>query len=81
MDAALHQPLSELDTQPVGQFIPRVTNGMEIIRGLYVTAVVTVLRSAALTGAMLVAMFNPDRRVALAVIAILLAVLIIMIIY
>ena len=69
MDAALHQPLSEFDTQPVGQLISRVTNDTEVIRDLYVTVVATVLRSAALIGAMLVA------------IAIFPAVLIVMIIY
>lgn len=55
MDAALRQPLSEFDTQPVGQVISRVTNDTEVIRDLYVTVVATVLRSAALVGAMLVA--------------------------
>ncbi|BBU86024.1 hypothetical protein EIMP300_74240 [Escherichia coli] len=47
MDAALRQPLSEFDTQPVGQVISRVTNDTEVIRDLYVTVVATVLRSAA----------------------------------
>jgi ATP-binding cassette subfamily B multidrug efflux pump len=56
MDAALRQPLSEFDTQPVGQIISRVTNDTEVIRDLYVTVVSTVLRSAALIGAMLVGM-------------------------
>ena len=51
MDAALRQPLSEFDTQPVGQVISRVTNDTEVIRDLYVTVVATVLRSAALVGA------------------------------
>ena len=32
MDAALRQPLSEFDTQPVGQLISRVTNDTEVIR-------------------------------------------------
>ncbi len=39
MDAALRQPLSEFDTQPVGQVISRVTNDTEVIRDLYVTVV------------------------------------------
>lgn len=47
MDAALRQPLSEFDIQPVGQVISRVTNDTEVIRDLYVTVVATVLRSAA----------------------------------
>ncbi|MDU1427982.1 MAG: ABC transporter transmembrane domain-containing protein, partial [Klebsiella michiganensis] len=75
MDAALRQPLSEFDTQPVGQLISRVTNDTEVIRDLYVTVVATVLRSAALIGAMLVAMFSLDWRMALVAIAIFPAVL------
>ena len=81
MDAALRQPLSEFDTQPVGQVISRVTNDTELIRDLYVTVVATVLRSAALIGAMLVAMFSLDWRMALVAIAIFPAVLIVMVIY
>ncbi|MCU2657871.1 SmdB family multidrug efflux ABC transporter permease/ATP-binding protein [Enterobacter hormaechei subsp. hoffmannii] len=81
MDAALRQPLSEFDTQPVGQVISRVTNDTEVIRDLYVTVVATVLRSAALIGAMLVAMFSLDWRMALVAIAIFPAMLIVMVIY
>lgn len=81
MDAALRQPLSAFDTQPVGQLISRVTNDTEVIRDLYVTVVATVLRSAALIGAMLVAMFSLDWRMALVAMAIFPAVLTVMIIY
>ncbi len=81
MDAALRQPLSEFDTQPVGQIISRVTNDTEVIRDLYVTVVATVLRSAALVGAMLVAMFSLEWRMALVAMAIFPAVMIVMIIY
>ena len=81
MDAALRQPLSEFDVQPVGQLISRVTNDTEVIRDLYVTVVSTVLRSAALIGAMLVAMFSLDWRMALVAIAIFPAVIAGMIIY
>ncbi|MGU3488934.1 SmdB family multidrug efflux ABC transporter permease/ATP-binding protein [Enterobacter bugandensis] len=81
MDAALRQPLSEFDIQPVGQVISRVTNDTEVIRDLYVTVVATVLRSAALIGAMLVAMFSLDWHMALVAITIFPAVLIVMIIY
>ncbi|ELV2845135.1 SmdB family multidrug efflux ABC transporter permease/ATP-binding protein [Enterobacter cloacae] len=81
MDAALRQPLSEFDIQPVGQVISRVTNDTEVIRDLYVTVVATVLRSAALIGAMLVAMFSLDWRMALVAIAFFPAVLIVMVIY
>ncbi|MBO2911956.1 SmdB family multidrug efflux ABC transporter permease/ATP-binding protein [Enterobacter sichuanensis] len=81
MDAALRQPLSEFDIQPVGQVISRVTNDTEVIRDLYVTVVATVLRSAALIGAMLVAMLSLDWRMALVAITIFPAVLIVMVIY
>ncbi|WP_312950102.1 SmdB family multidrug efflux ABC transporter permease/ATP-binding protein [Superficieibacter sp.] len=81
MDAALRQPLSAFDTQPVGELISRVTNDTEVIRDLYVTVVATVLRSAALVGAMLVAMFSLDWRMALVAITIFPAVMIVMLIY
>ena len=81
MDAALRQPLSAFDTQPVGQIISRVTNDTEVIRDLYVTVVATVLRSAALVGAMLVAMFSLEWRMALVAMAIFPAVMIVMVIY
>lgn len=44
MDAALRQPLSAFDTQPVGQLISRVTNDTEVIKDLYVMVVSTVLK-------------------------------------
>ncbi len=81
MDAALRQPLSSFDTQPVGQLISRVTNDTEVIRDLYVTVVSTVLRSAALVGAMLVAMFSLDWRMALISICIFPAVMVLMALY
>ena len=81
MDAALRQPLREFDTQPIGQLISRVTNDTEVIRDLYVTVVAAVLRSAALIGTMLVAMFSLDWRMALIAIAMFPAVLIVMMIY
>jgi len=81
MDAALRQPLSAFDTQPVGQIISRVTNDTEVVRDLYVTVVATVLRSVALVGAMLVAMFSLDWRMALIAIAIFPAVIVVMLIY
>ena len=81
MDAALQQPLSAFDTQPVGQIISRVTNDTEVIKDLYVTVVATVLRSAALIGAMLVAMFSLDWRMALVALVIFPLVLTVMFIY
>lgn len=81
MDAALRQPLSTFDTQPVGQLISRVTNDTEVVRDLYVTVVSTVLRGTALIGAMLVAMFTLDWRMALVAVMIFPAVLIVMVLY
>ncbi|KAA9000054.1 SmdB family multidrug efflux ABC transporter permease/ATP-binding protein [Affinibrenneria salicis] len=81
MDAALRQPLSVFDTQPIGQLISRVTNDTEVVKDLYITVVATVLRSAALIGAMLVAMFSLDWRMALVALTIFPAVLAVMLIY
>jgi len=81
MDAALRQPLSAFDTQPVGQIISRVTNDTEVVRDLYVTVMATVLRSAALVGAMLVAMFSLDWHMALVAITIFPAVMVVMLVY
>ncbi|KKW52025.1 multidrug ABC transporter ATP-binding protein [Pantoea ananatis] len=81
MNAALRQPLGAFDIQPVGQIISRVTNDTEVVRDLYVTVVATVLRSAALVGAMMVAMFSLDWRMALVAMLIFPMVLIVMLIY
>ncbi|MDU4094630.1 MAG: SmdB family multidrug efflux ABC transporter permease/ATP-binding protein [Pantoea sp.] len=81
MDAALRQPLSAFDQQPVGQIISRVTNDTEVIKDLWVTVVATVLRSAALIGAMLVAMFSLDWRMALVAVVIFPLVITVMLIY
>ncbi|MFP1945591.1 SmdB family multidrug efflux ABC transporter permease/ATP-binding protein [Lonsdalea quercina] len=81
MDAALRQPLSTFDTQPVGQLISRVTNDTEVVRDLYVMVVATVLRSAALISAMMVAMFSLDWRMALVALTIFPAVMVVMVIY
>ncbi|MGQ5834603.1 multidrug efflux ABC transporter permease/ATP-binding subunit SmdB [Serratia sp. IR-2025] len=81
MDAALRQPLSAFDTQPVGQLISRVTNDTEVIKDLYVMVVSTVLKSAALIGAMLVAMFSLDWSMALVAVCIFPAVFVVMGIY
>lgn len=81
MEAALRQPLSAFDMHPVGQLISRVTNDTEVIRDLYVTVVSTVLRSAALISAMLIAMFSLEWRLALIAILIFPAVFAVMLIY
>lgn len=81
MNAALRQPLSTFDTQPVGQLISRVTNDTEVVRDLYVTVVSTVLRSMVLISTMLVAMFTLDWRMALIAVMIFPAVAIVMAVY
>lgn len=37
MKAALNQPISEFDSQPIGQIISKVTNDTEVIKELYDT--------------------------------------------
>lgn len=81
MDAALRQPLSAFDTQPVGQLISRVTNDTEVIRDLYVTVVATVLRAVAIIGAMLVAMLSLNWRMTLVALLIFPVVLSVMVIH
>ncbi|PHM47792.1 drug ABC transporter ATP-binding protein [Xenorhabdus miraniensis] len=81
MNSALRQPLSAFDTQPVGQLISRVTNDTEVINDLFVNVIPTVFRSIALIGAMLIAMFILDWRMACVAIVIFPAVLLVMVIY
>ncbi|WP_367680393.1 SmdB family multidrug efflux ABC transporter permease/ATP-binding protein [Candidatus Fukatsuia anoeciicola] len=81
MDVTLHQPLNIFDNQPVGQIISRVTNDTEIIKDLYVIVISNIIKSTALIGSMLLAMFSLDWRMALISIAIFPAVLAVMIIY
>ncbi|AFI91323.1 Multidrug resistance-like ATP-binding protein mdlB [Pectobacterium parmentieri] len=81
MDAALRQPLSTFDTQPVGQLISRVTNDTEVVKDLYVMVASTVLRSATLVGAMLVAMFSLSWQMALVALMIFPAVATVMALY
>lgn len=59
----------------------RVINDIEVIRDFYVIVVVIVLRSVALVGAMLVAMFSFDWRMVLVAIMIFSVVLVVMVIY
>ena len=65
MDAALRQPLSAFDTQPVGQLISRVTNDTEMIKDLFVNVLPTLFRSVALIVVMLIAMYSLEWRMAL----------------
>ncbi|WP_272669853.1 MULTISPECIES: SmdB family multidrug efflux ABC transporter permease/ATP-binding protein [unclassified Providencia] len=81
MNAALRQPLSAFDKQPVGQLISRVTNDTEVIKDLFVMVVPTVFRSLALIGAMLVAMFSLEWRMASIAVMIFPAVFVVMLVY
>lgn len=65
MDAALRQPLSAFDQQPVGQMVSRVTNDSEVVRDLYISVIGSVLRSGILIIAMLIAMFVLNWQMAL----------------
>ncbi|EKT54356.1 SmdB family multidrug efflux ABC transporter permease/ATP-binding protein [Providencia burhodogranariea] len=81
MNAALRQPLSAFDKQPVGQIISRVTNDTEVIKDLFIMVVPTVFRSLALICTMLIAMFTLEWRMALVAIMIFPVVMAIMVIY
>ncbi|MBD2799156.1 SmdB family multidrug efflux ABC transporter permease/ATP-binding protein [Xenorhabdus sp. M] len=81
MNSALRQPLSAFDNQPVGQLISRVTNDTEVIKDLFVNVIPTVFRSVALIGAMLIAMFILDWRMASISIVMFPAVLLVMFFY
>ncbi|MFV9996420.1 MAG: SmdB family multidrug efflux ABC transporter permease/ATP-binding protein [Arsenophonus endosymbiont of Dermacentor nuttalli] len=65
MRAAIRQPLSMFDNQPVGQLISRVTNDTEVVKDLFVTVIPTIFRSLALIITMLVAMFFLEWRMAI----------------
>ncbi|CDH06909.1 putative transport protein, multidrug resistance-like (ABC superfamily, membrane (N-terminal),atp_bind (C-terminal)) [Xenorhabdus bovienii str. oregonense] len=81
MNSALRQPLSTFDSQPVGQLISRVTNDTEAIKDLFVNVIPTVFRCISLIGAMLIAMFILDWRMACVALTIFPAVLLVMVIY
>ncbi|MCG6396036.1 multidrug resistance-like ATP-binding protein MdlB, partial [Vibrio alginolyticus] len=81
MDAALRQPLSAFDTQPVGQLISRVTNDTEMIKDLFVNVLPTLFRSVALIVVMLIAMYSLEWRMALVATAMFPAVILVMWIY
>ncbi|OTA18401.1 drug ABC transporter ATP-binding protein [Xenorhabdus vietnamensis] len=81
MNSALRQPLSTFDNQPVGQLISRVTNDTEVIKDLFVNVIPTVFRCVALIGAMLIAMFVLNWRMACVAIMMFPAVLLVMVTY
>ncbi|QAV23763.1 SmdB family multidrug efflux ABC transporter permease/ATP-binding protein [Proteus hauseri] len=81
MSAALKQPLSAFDNQPVGQLISRVTNDTETIKDLFVNVLPTLFRAMALVVVMLIAMFLLEWRMALIAMAIFPAVIAVMMLY
>lgn len=81
MSAAIRQPLSIFDNQPVGQLISRVTNDTEVVKDLFVTVIPTIFRSVALIIAMLVAMFFLEWRMAIVASLIFPVVFLVMVIY
>ncbi|MGL4858138.1 MAG: SmdB family multidrug efflux ABC transporter permease/ATP-binding protein [Enterobacteriaceae bacterium] len=81
INCVLKLPLSRFDTEPIGQFISRISNDSEAIHDLYVRVIATVLRSAALISTMLLAMFLLEWRMALIVLLILPALLLVTFVY
>lgn len=81
MSAALKQPLSAFDNQPVGQLISRVTNDTETIKDLFVNVLPTLFRAIALVVVMLVAMFLLEWQMALVAMMIFPAVIGVMMLY
>ncbi|QCI25669.1 SmdB family multidrug efflux ABC transporter permease/ATP-binding protein [Buchnera aphidicola (Sitobion avenae)] len=81
MHAALQQPISEFDSQPIGQMISKVTNDTEAVKELYDTVAPTLFRSIILIFIILFAMFTLEWRMALVALLILPLVITIMLIY
>lgn len=81
MSAALKQPLSAFDNQPVGQLISRVTNDTETIKDLFVNVLPTLFRAIALVVVMLIAMFLLEWQMALVAMMIFPAVMGVMMLY
>lgn len=81
MSAALKQPLSAFDNQPVGQLISRVTNDTEMIKDLFVNVLPTLFRAIALVVVMLIAMFLLEWQMALVAMMIFPAVIGVMMLY
>ncbi|AAM68008.1 SmdB family multidrug efflux ABC transporter permease/ATP-binding protein [Buchnera aphidicola] len=81
MKAALNQPISEFDSQPIGQMISKVTNDTEVIKELYDTVGPTFFRSITLIIIILFAMFTLEWHMAIITIFIIPLVIIVMSIY
>ncbi|BAB13177.1 mdlB [Buchnera aphidicola str. APS (Acyrthosiphon pisum)] len=81
MYAALQQPISEFDSQPIGQMISKVTNDTEAVKELYDTVGPTLFRSIILIFIILFAMFTLEWHMALVALFILPLVITIMLVY
>lgn len=81
MHAALKQPMTVFDTQPIGQMIAKVTNDTEVIKELYDTVAPTIFRSVILIIVILCAMFTLEWHMATIALIILPIIIIIMLIY
>ncbi|QCI16134.1 SmdB family multidrug efflux ABC transporter permease/ATP-binding protein [Buchnera aphidicola] len=81
MYSALQQPISEFDSQPIGQMISKVTNDTEAVKELYDTVGPTLFRSTTLICIILFAMFTLEWRMAMVALIILPLVATLMLIY
>ncbi|WP_343153970.1 SmdB family multidrug efflux ABC transporter permease/ATP-binding protein [Buchnera aphidicola (Mindarus keteleerifoliae)] len=81
MQAALFQPISVFDTQPIGQIISKITNDTELIKELYDTVIATTMRSMVLIIITIIAMFSLEWHMAIISIIIFPLVILIMITY
>ncbi|AHG59917.1 SmdB family multidrug efflux ABC transporter permease/ATP-binding protein [Buchnera aphidicola] len=81
MNSALRQPISQFDSQPIGQMISKVTNDTEAVKELYDTVAPTLFRSIALILVILFAMFSLEWHMAIIALFILPLVIIIMCVY
>ncbi|QCI20027.1 MAG: SmdB family multidrug efflux ABC transporter permease/ATP-binding protein [Buchnera aphidicola (Brevicoryne brassicae)] len=81
MNAALRQPISQFDSQPIGQMISKVTNDTEAVKELYDTVAPTLFKSITLIFIILFAMFTLEWHMAMIALLILPLVITIMLIY
>ncbi|WP_437177661.1 ABC transporter transmembrane domain-containing protein, partial [Buchnera aphidicola] len=81
MYAALRQPISQFDSQPIGQMISKVTNDTETVKELYDTVAPTLFKSITLIFIILFAMFTLEWHMAIIAMFILPLVMIIMFFY
>ncbi|QIQ42044.1 MAG: SmdB family multidrug efflux ABC transporter permease/ATP-binding protein [Buchnera aphidicola (Microlophium carnosum)] len=81
MYAALRQPISKFDSQPIGQMISKVTNDTEAVKELYDTVGPTLFRSIMLIFIILFAMFTLEWHMAIIALFILPLMITVMLVY